>query len=363
MTARHTLHMSPEQALARRGMIDHRTDIYSLGVTLYELLSLRPVFEGNDRQELLQQIAFNEPRSLQKINALIPRELETIVLKAIEKNAHERYATATELAEDLRRYLEDKPIHAKRPSLSDRLLKWSRRHRSLVSTLLFASILGFIGLGLSTAVIWHEKLLTHEALEEKAHQEQLARQNASIAMEQRRRAVMNFDQEHRVMQRMLLELQDRKWSHVPQINELRKAVAEDVLTFLKERLQDGSIDPDIQRETGWSYTLMGHVYRSQGDIEKATSYYDRAIAVLAILVQLYPHDVSNRQELALAYHNRGLHFQFSGDRQHAREQFRKATDNYARSIEECPGVQVTYECQYVRLVEQLCLVLGELPAN
>ncbi len=354
-------YMSPEQALARRGTIDHRTDIYSLGVTLYELLSLHPVFEGNDRQELLQQIAFNEPLSLQKINPAIPRELETIVLKAIEKNAHERYASATDLAEDLRRFLEDKPIHAKRPTLAERFRKWSRRHRALVSTMIFASILGFIGLALSTAVIWHEKLLTHQALEEKAYQESLAHQNAVTAMEQRRRAVMNFDQEHRVMQRMLLELQDRKWSHVPQINELRKAVAEDVLTFLKERLQDGSIDPDIQRETGWSYTLMGHVYRSQGDIEKATGYYDKAIAVLTTLVEQFPHDVSNRQELALAQHNRGLHFHFSGDKQQAREQFRKATANYAKSIEECPGTQLTYECQYVRSLNNYAWFLASCP--
>ncbi len=354
-------YMSPEQALARRGTIDHRTDIYSLGVTLYELLSLRPVFEGNDRQELLQQIAFNEPQSLQRINPAIPRELETIVLKSIEKNAHERYATATDLAEDLRRFLEDKPIHAKRPTLAERLHKWSRRHRSLVSTMLFASFLGFVGLALSTAVIWHEKQLTHEALEEKAQQERLANQNALTALEQRRRAVMNFDQEHRVMQRMLLQLQDRKWSHVPQINELRKAVAEDVLTFLKVRLQDESIDPDIQRETGWSYTLMGHVYRAQGDIEKATGYYDKAIAVLAKLVEEFPHDVSNRQELALAQHNRGLHFQFSGDKQQAREQFGKATANYAKSIEECPGTQLTYECQYVRSLNNYAWFLASCP--
>ena len=137
-----------------------------------------PVFEGNDRQELLQQIAFNEPHSLQKINPAIPHELETIVLKSIEKNAHERYATATDLADDLRRFLEDKPINAKRPTIPERLLKWSRRHRSLVTTMVAASMLGFIGLALATVVIWHEKRLTYEALEEKAYQERLASKNA-----------------------------------------------------------------------------------------------------------------------------------------------------------------------------------------
>ena len=329
-------YMSPEQALARRGMIDHRTDIYSLGVTLYELLTLRPVFEGNDRQELLQQIAFNEPYPLQKVNPAIPRELETIVLKAIEKNAHERYPTATDLADDLRRFLEDKPIHAKRPSLRERLNKWGRRHRSLVSMMFCATIIGAIGLAFATAIIWHEMELKEQALTEKAMQERIARGNAIQANEQRFRAVMNFNQEHRVLVSMLLELQDRKWSNVPHINDVRSKVAEDVLSFLKTRLQEGNPDPDLQRETGWSYTLMGHVFRAQGDLEKATHYYDKAIIVLANLVNAYPHDVSNRLDLAIAYQNRGLHYHYSGDQEHARELFQNATDNYTKSIQDCP---------------------------
>src|SRR5262249_37525750 len=110
-------YMSPEQALAQRVVVDQRTDIYSLGATLYELLTLRPVFAGQDRQELLRQIAFVEPTSPRRVNRAIPAELETIALKALEKNPQERYAQAQELADDLRRWLEDRPIEARRPSL------------------------------------------------------------------------------------------------------------------------------------------------------------------------------------------------------------------------------------------------------
>src|SRR5207253_1006763 len=78
-------YMSPEQALAKRVLIDHRTDLYSLGVTLYELLTLEPAFRGSDRQELLRQIAFEEPRPLRRLNKSIPAELETVVLKALEE--------------------------------------------------------------------------------------------------------------------------------------------------------------------------------------------------------------------------------------------------------------------------------------
>src|SRR5205085_5778169 len=98
-------YMSPEQALAKRVVIDHRTDVYSLGVTLYELLTLHPALDGRDRQELLRQIAFEEPPPPRRHNPAVPRELETVVLKAMAKEPADRYASAQELADDLRRFL------------------------------------------------------------------------------------------------------------------------------------------------------------------------------------------------------------------------------------------------------------------
>ena len=103
-------YMSPEQALGHPAVIDQRSDVYGLGVTLYELLTLQPAFDGRDRQEILRQIAFEEPRPPRKLNPAVPRELETIVLKAMAKEPASRYATAQELADDLRRFLEHRPI-------------------------------------------------------------------------------------------------------------------------------------------------------------------------------------------------------------------------------------------------------------
>jgi serine/threonine protein kinase/Flp pilus assembly protein TadD len=134
-------YMSPEQALAQRVLVDHRTDIYSLGVTLYELLTLRPAFGGTDRQELLRQIAFEEPVRPRRLDQKVPAELETVVLKALEKNPADRYATAQELAEDLRRFLEDRPIRAARPTVGQRMRKWTRRHQPVVRTAAAAVIL------------------------------------------------------------------------------------------------------------------------------------------------------------------------------------------------------------------------------
>src|SRR5262245_30318851 len=135
--------MSLEQALGKR-VLDHRTDVYSLGVTLYELLTLQPIFAGEDREELLRRLVFEEPTPPREIVPEIPAELETVVLKAMAKNADDRYHTAKEFSEDLERFLNDEPILARRPTVPQRALKWARRHRAIVATASIALVVVFV---------------------------------------------------------------------------------------------------------------------------------------------------------------------------------------------------------------------------
>jgi WD40 repeat protein/serine/threonine protein kinase len=138
-------YMAPEQALAKRVVIDHRADIYSLGATLYELLTLQPAFGEFDRSSLLNQIAFDEPTALRKLDRHIPAELETIVLKAMSKHQEDRYGTAQLLADDLRAVLEHRPIKAKPPTSWQRVNKLARRHPaavwSVIATLMGLSVI------------------------------------------------------------------------------------------------------------------------------------------------------------------------------------------------------------------------------
>jgi serine/threonine protein kinase/tetratricopeptide (TPR) repeat protein len=156
-------YMSPEQVRAERGGVDKATDIYSLGVTLYELLTLRPAYTASSRQELVQRILHDDPVRPRRINPSIPRDLETIIFKCIEKEPSARYSSADEFADDLRRFLEDQPIRARRPSLMNRAVKWSRRHRPAVVAGITALILT---LATSTAVLWESKRRTEERNEE-----------------------------------------------------------------------------------------------------------------------------------------------------------------------------------------------------
>ena len=113
-------YMAPERF---RGICDAGSDVYGLGLVLYELLALRAAFDASVRERLLYQVNHVEPPRLRGVNPAVPRDLETIVHKAIEKETAHRYATAADLAEDLRRFLEDRPIHARRVGSTERLTR------------------------------------------------------------------------------------------------------------------------------------------------------------------------------------------------------------------------------------------------
>src|SRR5262249_39777511 len=131
-------YMSPEQITSGRVPLDHRTDIYSLGATLYELLTLQAPFPGQRRDQLLAQSLHKEPMQPRKLNKQVPRDLETICLKALDKDPDRRYQTSGAMADDLRRFVNRFAIAAKRAGLLKRLSKWVRRHPALTAALVLA---------------------------------------------------------------------------------------------------------------------------------------------------------------------------------------------------------------------------------
>jgi serine/threonine protein kinase len=226
-------YMSPEQAGGQRGLVDHRTDIYSLGATLYELATLQPPFATSDPRELLHQIATQEPRAPQALDRAIPAELEVIVLKAMAKTPAERYASAQELADDLQRFLNDQPIRARPPTLRDRALKWARRHRTAVAAALVLLVLSTIGLSASTILIARSRSDTRTAYQRERVKAEEALRNLRQA-----RQVLDF-----LAEVSAAELGDR-----PELLPVRQKMLEGALQYYQQFVDQHQGDPSVREE-------------------------------------------------------------------------------------------------------------------
>jgi serine/threonine protein kinase/WD40 repeat protein len=216
-------YMSPEQASARHGLVDHRSDVYALGATLYELLTLRPAVPGDSREEVLRHVLLDEPRPPRRLDPAVPAELETVVLKALAKDPEERYAAAGELGDDLQRFLEDQPIRARPPTARQRLRRWVRRHRPLAVALAVTGVLLPVAVLLLTLLhSWQRQQLESERA---AFAEQQAQEQARFAREQARQRQETAGQ---LFEALVGQAGARRLAHEPGYrdqawNDLRKA--------------------------------------------------------------------------------------------------------------------------------------------
>lgn len=156
-------YMSPEQIAAHRSGIDHRTDVFSLGIVLYELLALRRPFEGDTIHQIAQRITVDDPVEPWRVRSQCPRELSAIAGRALEKDPNRRYATMGEFADDLRRHLDDQPILASPPGVVARTIKWCRRNPAVSSAGVVALIALVIVTVLSLANATNARLATQRA--------------------------------------------------------------------------------------------------------------------------------------------------------------------------------------------------------
>jgi serine/threonine protein kinase/Tfp pilus assembly protein PilF len=300
-------YMSPEQALAQRVPLDARTDVYSLGVTLYELLTLEPAFDGRDRAEVLRQIALEEPCPPRRRNRSVPAELETVVLKAMAKVPAERYATAQELGDDLRRFLEDRPIHARRPTLWQRLARWSRRHKPVVIATGLAALLVLL-VTVALLAVNNVQIQT----EQKRTGEERDRAQAALAAEseQRRLAEENLRLALRALDEVfitpaeaeILSAQRQcRYLSPEHLERVDRTLLQKGLEFYEEFARTNGTSPFLQGEIGKAHVRVGWIYMILTQQDKAEVAFRRALAILEKVGEGAPVGPEYRLRLADAY--------------------------------------------------------------
>lgn len=238
-------YMSPEQASGSRGVVDHRSDVYSLGATLYELLTKQNVFDGQDRQSLLRQVLHEDPKPLRQIDRNIPEELETITLKALRHAPSDRYESAQHFADDLRRYLAEIPITARRPSISDQLRKWMRRHPTAVISALLAMIVTMISLAVATCVVMHQKSLT---------QQSLAREQLRATQAEKRLATAQAAADE------MISMAQNEFTRTPMEETLRLRLLSSALTYYQALLDDPDLDAPVRAELTRTFDQVAKIH-------------------------------------------------------------------------------------------------------
>ncbi|MEW4571026.1 protein kinase [Tautonia sp. JC769] len=229
-----------------RSRADARADLYALGLTLYEMLALRPAFAAADRLQLVEQIRTEEPKPLRQLDPSIPKDLETIILKATDKDADARYQTASALAEDLGRFLEDRPIAARPIGVPERLARWCRRKPEL------AAMTGALfGLMLTIAV---GSSMLAVRLERSAREALASAEAANEAATRELRARLEADQANRELSATQDRL--RRNLYASRVNAALSAWnANDMGQFhvLLDRAEPGEEDRDL---IGWEWDYL-----------------------------------------------------------------------------------------------------------
>jgi serine/threonine protein kinase len=310
-------YMSPEQALGQPALVDHRTDIYSLGVTLYELATLRHPCEGTPNAATTQQYGRAQWRRPRAWNRSIPFDFENIVLKAMAEPRDERYATARELAEDLQRFLEGQPILARPPSLGTRMEKWARRHKRPVAAGLAALALTVLGVVVSLVVIASERAKTDAAYRAATASHARAEKNYE-------RAEAKFRQAREVLDRFGSRVNQLLANRLPGAEGVRQELLAEMLPYYRDFAREAADDPALQTDLALTYTKIGYLSDQLGAQADAEQAYLEARTILRRLVKAQPARREHLRNLALCCNNLGEVLQKRGAMQGAQVELERA---------------------------------------
>ena len=307
-------YMAPEQL---NGQADKTTDIYSLGLTLYELLTQKPAFEGASTTMLSQRMHGGEVPRPRSVNRAIPRDLETIVLKATAREPLGRYATAANFAEDLRRFCEDRPILARRSTLGERLWRWSRRNPALA----FATSSAILLLGLVAVVATRGRLQVEAALRDAKSAQRQAESNLDSAINAFDSILDNVTSRG-IPRSLAIDISESEagLTQTP-LSAADALLLDRLLEFYREFAKQSEDNSSLRLRIADAHHRAGTILVRLGRLAEAEQDFRRAIDLLAKTPKTDPHYASVIVQSASLFNEIGeLHLR--------RGEFRKTSDSH-----------------------------------
>ncbi|HEV3164425.1 MAG TPA: serine/threonine-protein kinase, partial [Isosphaeraceae bacterium] len=284
-------YMSPEQARGDLDRLGPRSDVYSLGATLYCLLTGKPPLEGEDIGVVLRAVQEGQfPRPSQHDSGL-DKTLEAICLKAMGKEPEDRYPTPKALADDLDRWMADEPVSAyPEPSLA-RLARWGRRHRTLVAAASLLLITAVVGLSVGTVLLSQANARTER-------QRRLAQANFQKAED-------NFRKAREAVDEYFTKVSESKLLNVPGLQPLRKDLLESAGKYYEQFLRDRSSDRTVRAEAAEARYRLGFVESEVGTQAESAKHFQEAVAMYEALARDHPGEPRYPSKLAMALNHLG----------------------------------------------------------
>jgi serine/threonine protein kinase/tetratricopeptide (TPR) repeat protein len=248
-------YMSPEQASGQTEKVGPASDIYGLGAILYELLTGHPPFQGISTVDTLMQVMQHEPVPPRDLQPKIAVDLETICLKCLQKEPHRRYATAGELAADLRRFLNDEVIHARAAGPVERMTRWCRRHPAVTGLLALVFLLLTTGVTISSTFAFKAQ----QRAEQLAVEKDKAARNLQRARTIIREYLTDVDEDPQLAQSLSIPLKQKLLSRA--------------MPMLKELMRESGDSPDLLAEEAKAHCLLGNIHMTMGETQDAEKAY------------------------------------------------------------------------------------------
>lgn len=318
-------YMAPEQAQGRNQDVGPATDVYALGAMLYELLTGRPPFRGEGPLDTLQQVMTREPVAPRQLQPKVPGDLETICLKCLQKEPRRRYASAQELADDLRRFQSNEPIQARPVGRAERLWRWGKR-KPAVAGLLAAIIV------LVTATLISETWLLARA----ERSRQLAETKQAEAQENLVDATINLRLARESADNYVTHVGDNLRLRQEDLRPLRKELLETVVPLYEKLIERHSDKPEVQLERGRAYRRLAYLTWEIGERSRAISLQEQAAAIFDELSRTNAGEPEYRQELARSRNRLGQFYEQTGRIPDAEDQFKKGLEIRAQLVSDYP---------------------------